>query len=75
MLREPALIIDAATARLHAGAWSAGQMAYQLDGRMVWQVYAHRDGQRIIVRTNRQHASWLEAVRLASRHGTELRSQ
>ncbi len=54
MLRETALTVDAAAAQLHSSGWSADDMAFQHNGRLIWQVYAHRDKQELSVARRRR---------------------
>ncbi|HEX3999418.1 MAG TPA: hypothetical protein VHX65_12780 [Pirellulales bacterium] len=57
--------VDECSNVLHRLGWSCGDMAFN-DGRaVVWQVFAHRGDQRIVVRAPRQGEAWAAATRQA----------
>jgi hypothetical protein len=45
--------------------WSFGDMSHWQEGRQAWQVFAHRDHDRIIVNARTQGGAWDEALRQA----------
>jgi hypothetical protein len=57
--------VDTCQTILHDRGWSCGDMAFN-DGReVVWQVFAPRGDQRIVVRAPTQGAAWLAAAEQA----------
>lgn len=57
--------VDRAQRLLRILGWSYGDMSH-FDGiATIWQVYAHRDEQRIVARAFGQAQAWDEALRLA----------
>jgi len=57
--------IDRAQRLLSALGWSHGEISYWQDGRQAWQVYTHRDDDRIVVNAWTHSAAWNEAIRQA----------
>ena len=57
--------IDEMHTELHATGWSLGEMAFDLTGRLIWQVDARRGEKWIIAREYNQTAAWREAWREA----------
>ena len=57
--------IDRAQRLLRTLGWSHGDMSHWQDGRQVWQVYARRDEDRVVVNAWTQDAAWDEALRQA----------
>jgi hypothetical protein len=57
--------IDRAHKLLALLGWSHGDLCYWQGGRKAWQVYAHRDEDKIVVRTPTQAGAWDEALRQA----------
>jgi hypothetical protein len=57
--------IDRAHKLLRLLGWSFGEMCFQGREQLVWQVFARRDADRIIVRAPTQTAAWDEALRQA----------
>ena len=58
--------IDRAHKLLALLGWSFGDLCYRDRGEpAVWQVYAHRDEDKIVVRAPTQAAAWDEALRQA----------
>ena len=56
---------DEAHAQLKALGWSCGDVAFYRDSRKMWQVYAHRGEQNVIVEAKTQGEAWIEAARMA----------
>jgi hypothetical protein len=50
---------------MHTLGWSFGDIAHWHDGRRVWQVFAYRANERIIVNARTQARAWDEALRQA----------
>jgi hypothetical protein len=58
--------IDRAHRLLALLGWSFGDTYYRDRGELpVWQVYAHRDDDKIVVRASTQAAAWDEALCVA----------
>ena len=57
--------IDRAHKLLRLLGWSFGEMCFQGREQPVWQVFARRDADRIVVRAPSQAAAWDEALRQA----------
>jgi hypothetical protein len=57
--------IDRAQRLLRTLGWSYGDISHWQDGRQVWQVFAYRDNERIVVNAWTQGAAWDEALRQA----------
>lgn len=55
--------IDRAHKLLALLGWSFGEMSHLHAGRTTWQIYAHRNQDRIIVNAPTQAATWDEALR------------